>query len=280
MRTAWPPPKQRRPGRPCPALSAGCRAPRRRFARSHRQRAIVGDRGRRRRQPARCDSGSRLSAQSTRHRPSGRRTFGPLADGNARLAIRVPQPDNSGDPAKSEAITEVEVRVDQFAAPSPINFANDVDAGAHQVRLQQRRLPRQGHGAERLQAFAAGLRPGRRLRRDRQAGARAARVSGRSGSLAAADQADRPIAHGGGRRFEADSAACRLLRRWIEQGLPVGKADAPHVVKIRGACRPSGCCRAESQQQLRVVATLSDGATKDVTADAAVSGASSRTWSR
>ena len=74
-------------------------------------------------------------------------------------------------------------------------------------------------------------------------------------------------AHGGGKRFEVDSAAYRLLRRWVEQGMPLGKPDSPTVVRIE-AVPAERIMHRVSDQQLRVVATLSDGTTKDVTAEA------------
>ena len=41
-------------------------------------------------------------------------------------------------------------------------------------------------------------------------------------------------AHGGGKRFDVESPAYRLLRRWVEQGMPLGKADSPTVARIDG----------------------------------------------
>ncbi|MGH7129933.1 MAG: Ig-like domain-containing protein, partial [Planctomycetaceae bacterium] len=40
------------------------------------------------------------------------------------------------------------------------------------------------------------------------------------------------VPHGGGARIEADSAPYRVLRRWIEQGMPYGKPDDPVVARI------------------------------------------------
>ncbi len=70
--------------------------------------------------------------------------------------------------------------------------------------------------------------------------------------------------HGGGVRMTPDSESYRLLRRWIEQGLPSGRDDEPHVVKLEVA-PDERIVQGKSQQQLRVVAHYSDGSTRDVT---------------
>jgi hypothetical protein len=72
------------------------------------------------------------------------------------------------------------------------------------------------------------------------------------------------LPHGGGQRIEVDSPAYRLLRRWIEQGMPYGQASDPQVVSIEvlPAERRMGH---GATQQLVVVAHYSDGSTEDVT---------------
>ncbi len=72
------------------------------------------------------------------------------------------------------------------------------------------------------------------------------------------------VPHGGGERFEADSPPYRVLRRWIEQGLPYGNAEDPVVVGV--TVHPERRVMARnSRQQLAVVAHYSDGSTRDVT---------------
>lgn len=70
--------------------------------------------------------------------------------------------------------------------------------------------------------------------------------------------------HGGGVRMTPDSESYRLLRRWIEQGSPLGRDDEPHDVKLVVA-PDERIVQGKSQQQLRVVAHYSDGSTRDVT---------------
>ncbi|MGF1582936.1 MAG: DUF1549 domain-containing protein [Gemmataceae bacterium] len=72
------------------------------------------------------------------------------------------------------------------------------------------------------------------------------------------------MAHGGGGRIKVDSAAYRVLRRWIEQGTPYGDKDDPVVSRIE-VTPASRVLAPNSSQQLVVVAHYSDGSTKDVT---------------
>lgn len=72
------------------------------------------------------------------------------------------------------------------------------------------------------------------------------------------------LPHGGGQRIDADSPAYRLMRRWIEQGMPYGQASDPRVVSIEVLPAEQRMGR-EATQQLLVVAHYSDGSTEDVT---------------
>lgn len=70
--------------------------------------------------------------------------------------------------------------------------------------------------------------------------------------------------HGGGKRMGLDSYEYRMLVRWVEQGMPYGRADDPSVVGIQ--CYPeSRVMPQNSEQQISVIATYSDGTTEDVT---------------
>jgi hypothetical protein len=71
--------------------------------------------------------------------------------------------------------------------------------------------------------------------------------------------------HGGGQRLEIDSHEYRILRRWIEQGMMPGTSNDARVVKIR-VVPEHRRMRPESDQQLCVIATYSDGNELDVTA--------------
>lgn len=70
--------------------------------------------------------------------------------------------------------------------------------------------------------------------------------------------------HGGGKRMDVDSYEYRLIQRWIEQGMPYGKPDDPHVVSIK--CLPNSRVMDRGhEQQITVQAVYSDGHTEDVT---------------
>lgn len=70
--------------------------------------------------------------------------------------------------------------------------------------------------------------------------------------------------HGGGARFTEDSPAYRVIRRWIEQGMPYGNESDRKVIRISVA--PNGALmQRNDSQQVSVVAHFSDGTTKDVT---------------
>jgi hypothetical protein len=72
------------------------------------------------------------------------------------------------------------------------------------------------------------------------------------------------LPHGGGHRIAADSPAYRLLRRWIEQGVPYGNADDPTVTHIEVFPKERLMGR-DASQQLVVVAHYSNGSSEDVT---------------
>jgi hypothetical protein len=72
------------------------------------------------------------------------------------------------------------------------------------------------------------------------------------------------VPHGGGARIVADSYNHRIIRRWIEQGMPYGKAEDPEIARIEVFPRERTML-ANSEQQLQVTAFYTDGTTEDVT---------------
>lgn len=73
--------------------------------------------------------------------------------------------------------------------------------------------------------------------------------------------------HGGGVRFNADSYAYRTLRDWIAAGAPVGSGEDATVVGLE-VWPAERELTAGGQQQLLATAIYSDGARRDVTAQA------------
>ncbi|QDU60315.1 Bacterial Ig-like domain (group 2) [Planctomycetes bacterium Pan216] len=75
------------------------------------------------------------------------------------------------------------------------------------------------------------------------------------------------MAHGGGERLAIDSPEYRLLRRWIEQGMPLGSKDAPVVERIEVFPKERRLGKS-GHQQLAIVAHYNDGGSDDVTREA------------
>lgn len=72
------------------------------------------------------------------------------------------------------------------------------------------------------------------------------------------------LPHGGGQRIDFDSPAYRLIKRWIEQGMPYGKETDPVVTHIEVFPKERLMDRGTTQQAV-VIAHLSDGSSEDVT---------------
>lgn len=72
------------------------------------------------------------------------------------------------------------------------------------------------------------------------------------------------VPHGGGQRFERNSDEYHLLARWVQQGAPRQRIDEPQLLKVELA-ESSFSMQPGEQQQLKVVASYSDGTTRDVT---------------
>jgi hypothetical protein len=75
-------------------------------------------------------------------------------------------------------------------------------------------------------------------------------------------------AHGGGRRTLPGSADYRILRNWVQQGMPWGQPNAPRVQSIQIVPKNRVMGR-QTEQQLLVTAVYSNGAKRDVTTEAA-----------
>ncbi|MBI2806316.1 MAG: DUF1553 domain-containing protein [Planctomycetes bacterium] len=72
------------------------------------------------------------------------------------------------------------------------------------------------------------------------------------------------MAHGGGKKIDPASAPYRIMLRWVEQGTPYGRASDPTVTGI-DVFPGERLLDLNSQQQLTVIARMSDGSTVDVT---------------
>ncbi len=72
------------------------------------------------------------------------------------------------------------------------------------------------------------------------------------------------LPHGGGRRLDEEGHEWQLLVRWIEQGMPYGQEEDPVVTGIEVVPAVRDMNR-NTEQQVRVLASYSDGTIRDVT---------------
>ncbi|MEZ6124683.1 MAG: hypothetical protein R3C49_16160 [Planctomycetaceae bacterium] len=73
------------------------------------------------------------------------------------------------------------------------------------------------------------------------------------------------LPRGGGQRLVKDSTAYRILETWIRNGAPAAEKDAAQVTRL--TVFPSErVAEPNETQQLQVVAWMSDGSNRDVTA--------------
>lgn len=100
-------------------------------------------------------------------------------------------------------------------------------------------------------------------------------VSARRFNRSAPDQslmllkATASVPHMGGQRMKVGSVYYQILRAWIAGGVELD-LSTPRVTKIEILPKDPVVAREQMKQQMRVVATYSDGATRDVTAEAFV----------
>lgn len=179
-------------------------------------------------------------------------------------------PRGNGDASIQVSVTgfptgqTVKVTVKQFDVVRPLSFFNDVvpilskagcnSGGCHGKAIGQNGFKLSLYGFNPEFDYAALVHEG----------------LGRRVSPAAPDESlillkgRGAMPHGGGVRMASDSESYRLLRRWIDQGLPNGRDDEPQDVKLE-VTPGERIVLGPSPQQLRVVVHDSDGSKRDVT---------------
>lgn len=184
--------------------------------------------------------------------PAGRVT--PVADGTAMISAT----------AKDGSTATLPVVVQNASQPAPIHFGNQVvpiftkygcnAGGCHGKASGQNGFRLSLLGFEPTEDFEHLVKEarGRRL---------FPAVPERSLLLT---KGTAQLPHGGGKRFEPGSDDYKLLVRWIGQGMPTGRADAPTVSRLE-VFPPARTMALNSVQQLVVTAHYSDGSTEDVT---------------
>ncbi|MDB5305593.1 MAG: hypothetical protein JWM97_3142, partial [Phycisphaerales bacterium] len=180
-----------------------------------------------------------------------------LGDGSANIAVK------AGDGPSAT----IPVTVEQFTTPAPINFPNRVvpvftklgcnSGGCHGKLSGQNGFKLSLLGFEPAEDYEHLVKEARGRRLFPAAPDRSLLLLKATGALP----------HGGGKRLEPASDDYRLLARWIAQGMPYGKADAPTVAKIE-VFPPQRVMSRGGHQQLVVTARYTDGSAEDVTREA------------
>ena len=186
----------------------------------------------------------------------------PAGDGTARIDVLAKDP-----ASRREFKGSVEVVVRGYAVDRPLNFTNDIEpvltkfgcnnGGCHGKATGQNGFKLSLLGFDPEADHDALVKEGRGRRIFPAAPARSLLLTKPTGQSP----------HGGGRKFDTQSTAYKLLLRWIAQGAPFGNRNDPTVARIEVAPSSPTMGRA-SKQQIRVVAHYTDGATKDVTREA------------
>ncbi|MCA9049206.1 MAG: DUF1553 domain-containing protein [Planctomycetaceae bacterium] len=177
----------------------------------------------------------------------------PVADGEVTLTASL-----------NDAAAHVKVQVSGFAEPLPLNFTNQVVPVFTKLGCNGGGCHGKASGQNGFKLSLLGFYPEDDFEflRKESRGRRIFPAAPTESLLLTKAIGVSP--HGGGKQMEADSYKYRTIVRWIEQGMPFGDANAPHVVGIR--CYPDSRIMAQhAEQQVAVIATYSDGSTEDVT---------------
>ena len=176
-----------------------------------------------------------------------------LADGTATIDVEV-----------AGQHRQVEVTVRDAATARPFNFENDVISLLSRMGCNSSGCHGKAEGQNGFKLSVFGFDPPADYR------ALTMEDRGRRVFPASPDRslllrkATGAIPHGGGVRLERDSREYQILRDWIGGGLRFGEPTDPRVVGIE-LSPPERVLDFQASQQLRVVATYSDGESRDVT---------------
>lgn len=197
----------------------------------------------------------------------------PLADGKAVALVRVKSLD--GKPP-AEITAQLELTVEKLSNAPPVNFPNQITPIFTKLGCNGGGCHGKSSGQNGFKLSLLGFYPADDYEYLVKEG------RGRRIFAAAPDRsllllkATNTVPHGGGLRIEVGSYEYKLLSRWVEQGMPYGKADDPRVERIEvvpekralershAAADGSGP-QAAGQQQVAVFAHYTDGSVEDVT---------------
>ena len=178
----------------------------------------------------------------------------PLSDGSVKVIAKT-----------SEGLsTSIELTVEQFGTPQPINFPNEIvplftkhgcnGGGCHGKSEGQNGFKLSLLGFEPTEDFEYLVKEGR--------GRRLFPAAPQHSLLLRKGSGDLP--HGGGARFDHDSWDYKAIVRWMEQGMPYGSPDDPKLESI-SVYPSSRIVEPGAEQQLAVSAFYTDGSVRDVT---------------
>jgi hypothetical protein len=182
--------------------------------------------------------------------PNGRVT--PLKDGTATITA------TAGD---SKA--EVQVTVERFTNPAPINFPNQVVPIFTKFGCNSGGCHGKSGGQNGFRLSLLGFEPTEDYEYlvKESLGRRVFPAAPEHSLLLL--KAIATIPHGGGEKLKKDSGDYRLLVRWITQAMPYGRPEDPTLSSI-SVYPKNRILKTDGQQQLKIFAHYSDGSSEDI----------------
>src|SRR5262249_17908108 len=166
-----------------------------------------------------------------------------------------------------DAEAEVQVTVEKFNAPPPINFGHQVVPIFTKLGCNSGGCHGKSGGQNGFRLSLLGFEPTEDYEHlVKEARGRRLFPASPSRSLLLL-KATRTRPHGGGKRTEVGSDEYRLIPRWISQGMRYGNAEDP-VVKSIDVFPSQRVMARGGDQQLIVTAHYTDGSAEDVTRQA------------
>jgi hypothetical protein len=184
---------------------------------------------------------------------SADRVIRPVGDGAATLAVRC-----------GDRTCRVTVEVRRMSGPAPVDFTREVIPVLTRAGCNQGTCHGSQHGKGGFKLSLAGFEPDLDyFSIAKQSGSRRAVLTDPHRSLFLLKPTMK-LPHQGGIRLTAGSPDYQLLVRWIQEGARGPAANAPVVTRLE--VFPQSRVMVRSQKQtLVVIATYSDGITRDVT---------------
>ena len=178
----------------------------------------------------------------------------PVSDGNATLIVQ-----------HDMSIVEIPIKVTSADAVPPVSFQNDVMPVFSKTGCNAGSCHGAARGKDGFNLSLYGFDPkGDHHRLTRE-------MMGRRVNLAVPEdclltnKATGDVAHSGGSLMSRNSEYYQTIMRWLEAGAPEDVGKVPTVDKIELYPPAAVLNGTQSQQKMAVVATYSDGATRDVT---------------